>query len=106
MYAYINIYIYLYIYTYIYIYIYIDRYGVILDLILVVVIEANGPLVALQLCNDFAGAPPHVVEQHLRVCLTYLKVCPLRSETEHSGDTTPCRMTRVTLHSHVRNKEM
>ena len=24
----------------------------------------------------------------------------------HSGDTTPCRMTGVTLHSHVRYKEM
>ena len=27
------------------------------------------------------------------------------STTHMSGDTTPCRMTRVTLHSHVRFKE-
>jgi len=28
------------------------------------------------------------------------------SHALHSGDTTPCRMTGVTLHSHVRYKEI
>jgi len=64
--------------------------------------------------NMFSGLLLEIQGQNLAVSVLYVP-CLLDTGTTlrrelaphvHSGDTTPCRMTGVTLHSHVHYKEI
>ena len=51
------------------------------------------------------GLPPPLHLQPQPLCLLMLLSKLTQLQYPPSGDTTPCRMTGVTLHSHVRCKE-